>query len=328
MDVIIHQDLFFRGEPVFKNSPLNFHLVPAKKEAEILRQHHRGIKVIVLDSKPLSDDFFRQLENGSCLIRFGTNTKNINHSICQEKNILVKRVESEHVISLAEYSMSLILALAKRICSSNEDLKKNLWEKKLGLELWQKKLFILGLGKTGQALARMAKLAFNMEVIGLVSPEVISEVIASTAKQQKTKFPYVDRLTSNWESVIAEAHFVSLHLSNNPKKPFYIDKNFLNQMRPDAFLINVARGNFIDEPALFHQLKNKLIAGAALDVFEKEPYVDLKGREKDYDLRTLPNVILTPHSASNTKEANYKTALAVERMVLDYYDADYYDALS
>jgi len=116
----------------------------------------------------------------------------------------------------------------------------------------------------------------------------------------------ISRLVNNYDSVIDKADYISIHLPSLPSTRHFIDEDFLAKLRPDSFLINTSRGPIVDEAALFDVLKDKKIAGAALDVFEEEPYMPVN---PDKDLRTLGNTILTPHVGSSTVEACKRMAL-------------------
>ena len=115
------------------------------------------------------------------------------------------------------------------------------------------------------------------------------------------------------------ADFVSLHIPASAENARFLDQQRLSQLQPHAWLINTARGAVVDEPALFEALASGRLAGAALDVFEREPY---EPADAGHDLRTLPNVILVPHIGSNTVEANRRMALRALRNVQLANDGD------
>ena len=309
MKAIIHEQLYQRGSKVFHDSKIQYHLAPIKNEEHILRlQKEKKIFIVILDSKPLSKNFFHRLTAGSQLIRFGVGLGNIDFSICEQRKIKVFNIKKAHITSAAEHAMGLLLALAKKITLSNEELKANYWKKHETLELAGKTLAIMGLGKTGLKFAKLAKLGFDLKVIGLVD-----------SKKKNHSFPYVDVVKNDFDKVLAEADFVSLHFNYRKENHHFVNEHFLAKMKKNSFLINISRGGVIDEEVLFRYLNEKKIAGAALDVFSNEPYQTNGDEEKKHDFRKLSNVILTPHIASNTREANFKTAREVEAIIKKIY---------
>ncbi len=304
MKAIIHEQLHQRGYRVFRDSDVKYYLSPTKDEDRLLKLHQeKQIPIIILDSKPLSKDFFHRLKQGSFLIRFGVGLGNLDLSICEQRNIEVFNVKDAHTTSAVEHAMGLLLALVKKIALSNEELKNNHWQKHETLELAGKTLAILGLGKTGLKLAKIAQLGFDLKVVGLVETQKRGHL-----------FPHVDLVASDFREVLKNADFVSLHFNYKKKNHRFVNEEFLTKMKKNSFLINISRGDLIDEKILFQYLVEKRIAGAALDVFDNEPY-----ENEQHDFRKLNNVILTPHIASNTHEANFKTAKEVEKIIKRIY---------
>ena len=119
-------------------------------------------------------------------------------------------------------------------------------------------------------------------------------------------------MTHDFRTAVADAQFVSLHIGATPENARFVNRERLSLLRQDAWLINTARGAVVDERALYDALKDGRIGGAALDVFEVEPYEAL---DPARDLRTLPNVILTPHVGSNTPDANRRMGEAALRNI-------------
>jgi phosphoglycerate dehydrogenase-like enzyme len=158
-----------------------------------------------------------------------------------------------------------------------------------GTELRGKTLAIIGAGRIGRATARIASRGFGMRVIGFRR---------ARGTEADPDFPV---LTNDFESAVRAAHFVSLHITAGAENSKFIDAERLAMLSPYAWLINTARGAIVDEDALYDALVERRLAGAALDVFTREPYVPA---EPSRDFRALPNVILTPHVGSHTYEAN------------------------
>src|SRR5690606_1627567 len=158
------------------------------------------------------------------------------------------------------------------------------------VELAGKTLAIIGIGRIGRAVARIAARGFDMRVIGCARPGRTIEAIAD-----------VDTVTTDYDEAVRDADFVSVLIPNSPENHHYMSAERLAAIPPRAWFINTARGAVVDEAALYDALAAGRLAGAAIDVFDREPYVPV---DPGRDLRTLPNVLLTPHVGSATPEAN------------------------
>jgi phosphoglycerate dehydrogenase-like enzyme len=145
-------------------------------------------------------------------------------------------------------------------------------------------------------MARIAALGFEMQVIGCEIREVCEPDL-------KKEFGF-QAIVRDFVRAVREADFVSLHIPSTPENDGFINLETIAQMSSNAWLINTSRGSLVDESALYEALQSGRLAGAALDVFEKEPYQPASG----LDLRTLPNVIMTPHISSSTVQASYRMA--------------------
>jgi glyoxylate reductase len=184
--------------------------------------------------------------------------------------------------------MLLILAAARRIASLDAAMRAGTWAVgAAGIELRGKTLAVIGGGRIGQATARIASQGFGMRTIGF----------------RRTPRPDAafDSMAIDFASAVSDADVVSLHINAEPANHQFINRARLALMPQRAWLINTARGSVVDENALYEALAEKRLAGAALDVFDREPYVPA---DPSRDLRTLPNVVLAPHVGSHTREAN------------------------
>jgi D-3-phosphoglycerate dehydrogenase len=178
-------------------------------------------------------------------------------------------------------------------------LKNGVWtkEKLKGTELAFKTLGILGCGKIGQRLAEVARRGFDMEVIGYDIRPCLESSIKFVSK----------------EEVLKEADYVTIHTGG---KDVVLGEKELTLMKPTAYVINTSRGNNVDEKALYNALKNKRLAGAALDVYVEEPKNE--GAEFKNKLRELENVIFTAHLGASTQEAQRETSMEIARVVAGY----------
>ncbi|MBN1677482.1 MAG: phosphoglycerate dehydrogenase [Candidatus Thermoplasmatota archaeon] len=232
--------------------------------------------------------------------RAGIGVDNIDVDAATERGVLVMNAPSGNVISTAELTIGLMFALARRISQADASTKKGEWKRKemKGAQIQGKTLGIVGLGRVGAEVAKRAA-ALGMIVVAydpLVSPEV-------GAKLHVRLLP-LDRL-------LRDADIVSVHTPLTPQTKDLIGKEELAKMKKGAFLINCARGGVVNEDALYETLSENGIAGAALDVFTKEPPAGSK-------LLTLQNIVLTPHLGATTIEAQEEVGSEIAEQVIAY----------
>jgi D-3-phosphoglycerate dehydrogenase len=265
-------------------------------QAEALRDVLREYDGIVLGT----DRVTREVLNGDLRVRIiarhGVGVDNIDLQAATEKRIVVTYTPSANAESVAEYTVGLMLALSRRIVGAHMLMRSGGWARLelIGFDLKGKTLGIIGLGSIGGRVAEISK-AFGIRVLAF-DPYVDKSKAASLGVE----------LTS-LEAVLKESDFVSIHASLTSETRGLMGERELRLMKPTAFLINTARGAIVDEDALVKALKEKWIAGAALDVYSEEPL------PKEHPLREMENVILTPHIASYSYEAVKRT----DEMVLE-----------
>jgi lactate dehydrogenase-like 2-hydroxyacid dehydrogenase len=247
-------------------------------------------------------------ERGSIIARFGVGHDNIEKALAREHGCVIANTPGALDVSVAEHTLWLIGAITRRLPAVDSALRAGEWMTVTGVELAGKTLGLIGFGRIAQCVAAIAHFGFGMTVraAGTSSPaewlarhgEDLAAVQAACGLHS-----YTDRA----DDVLAESDFVSLHLPASAANRHFINAARLGAMRPTGVLVNTARGSVVDENALYDALSSGRIAGAALDVFEHEPYVPISPEK---DLRTLTNILLTPHVASNTAEANRRIAEA------------------
>lgn len=207
--------------------------------------------------------------------------------------------------SVAECAMFMMISLAKRWSDLDKAVKENRWLDRWVFvpgDLLEKQLLIVGFGRIG---TRTAKRALAMEMkVAVFDPYVPAEAIKAAGCTPVTDL----------DAALAQADFVTLHCPKTPETVGLINAARLARMKPSAFLVNTARGGIVDEKALFAALSEKKLAGAGLDVFDKEP------PEPANPLFKLPNVLCAPHMAGVTKEAMDRMAIAATKNVLSVFD--------
>ncbi len=234
--------------------------------------------------------------------RAGTGVDNIDVEAATEKGIVVMNTPGANTIAAAEHAIAMLMSLARKIPQANASMKQGKWEKKkfMGVEVRNKVLGIIGIGRIGSYVAKMAQ-GLNMEVIAY-DPYISEDAATSMGI----------RLVS-LDELLETADFVSIHTPLTSETKYMIDKEKLLKMKKNAFLINCARGGIVKEEDLYEVLSSGHLAGAALDVFEEEPV------SPDNPLLKLDNVICTPHIGASTKEAQEVVAIAIAQQIIDYF---------
>ncbi|MGH2739078.1 MAG: phosphoglycerate dehydrogenase [Actinomycetota bacterium] len=237
-------------------------------------------------------------DNMKVIARAGIGLDNVDVEAATRRGIMVMNAPQSNVISAAEHTMALMLALARNIPRAHEALTAGQWDRERfqGAELHGKALGIIGLGRVGTMVAQRA-LAFGMRLVAY-DPYVPSD----RARQMGVE------LAPDLGALLVEADFITIHLPRTPETEGLIGERELGLVKEGARLINTARGGIVDEEALAKALKNGRLAGAALDVFENEPVTD-------HALFGLEHVVVTPHLGAATQEAQEKAGVAVAEMV-------------
>jgi D-3-phosphoglycerate dehydrogenase len=234
--------------------------------------------------------------------RAGIGVDNIDVEAASRRGVIVMNAPLGNVTSAAEHAFALLMANARHIARADASMRAGKWERtsNVGVELEGKTIGIVGLGKVGSQLARYAK-AFGMRVVAF-DPLLVRE----RAEVLGVELLEFDRL-------LAEADFVSLHLPLTEKTRGLFGAAAFRRMKKTARLVNSSRGGVVDEKALLEALRNREIAGAALDVFETEP------PPKDHPLFGVDNVTVTPHLGASTEEAQLKVSMDIAEQFVDYF---------
>jgi D-3-phosphoglycerate dehydrogenase len=232
--------------------------------------------------------------------RAGVGVDNIDADAATRRGIVVMNTPGANAVAVAELTIALMLALARKLPVANATMHAGKWEKKSlqGAELRGKTLGILGLGRIGLEVARRAR-GFGLEIAGC-DPFVS----AAVARENGISLVSLDEL-------FAKADYITLHVGLTPQTTGMINAKTLAAMKKGVRIINCARGELIDDAALVEALKSGQVAGAALDVYAVEP-------PKDSPYAALDNVILTPHIAGSTAEAQEAVGVQIAQQVREY----------
>ena len=253
------------------------------------------------------------------IARFGVGHEGIDKTQTRQKRIAVTNTPGALTRSVAEHTFWLIGALLRNIVKGDCAVRKGLFPSFNGFELYGKTLLVVGIGEIGQQVARIASHGFGMHVYA--ADRCSLEELAQNRHIAPEKWlgEYgIERYSSDVDALLPEADVVALHLASTPETRHFISTDRIALMKPEAVLINTARGPVVDELALFEALVSGKIAGAALDVFESEPYRPVT---ESADMRTLDNVVLTPHLGSSSIEANRRMGESVLKNVRLFYES-------
>lgn len=245
--------------------------------------------------------FFQDTPSLRLISQTGNGVAHIDLAAATKAGVLVATAPGGSSASTAELAIGLMLALMRQIPQNDAGIKAGQWPSYLGRTLEGKTLGLLGLGRVGGATARLAG-AFGMRML------VWSRnMTPNRAKEYGAE-------STDIEGLLRESDIVSVHLAMNPDTRGLVDEAKLRLMKPNAFLVNTARGPIVDEEALVRVLQEGVIAGAGLDVFGQEPL------PTDHPLRHLPNVILTPHIGWPTDISYATFAESAVRVMEQYID--------
>jgi D-3-phosphoglycerate dehydrogenase / 2-oxoglutarate reductase len=232
--------------------------------------------------------------------RAGTGVDNVDVEAASARGILVVNAPGANSISVAEHACALMLALARSVPAADRAMKEGKWEKKkfVGTELRGKVLGIAGLGRIGQEVARRAH-AFGMRVVAH-DPYISKEIAAASGVE-----------LMSLDALCQTAEYLTLHLPSTPQTRHLFNDERFGRCKPGLRIVNTARGDLIDEAALRRAIEARIVAAAALDVFEREP-------PADWSLARLPQVIATPHIAASTEEAQELVGIETAATMRDF----------
>jgi D-3-phosphoglycerate dehydrogenase len=253
--------------------------------------------IVIRSATKLTADVLERADRLKVIGRAGVGVDNVDVETATRRGIVVANAPESTVTSAAEHTIGLLVALARNIPQAHAALKQGRWERSAwgGLELEGKTLGVLGFGRIGQQVARRA-LGLGMRVVAY-DPFVARERFRELG---------VERVESP-DEVLAAAEFLTLHLPLTGETRGFLARDAIAKLRDGARVINAARGELVDEDALADALRSGKVAAAALDVFSQEPY--------DGPLLGLDNVVVTPHLAASTEEAQDRAGVIVAEQV-------------
>lgn len=302
--ILVADPIAEEGLAIFKNADGHFALDVRTRLslAELKKAIADAEAVIVRSSTQLTADVLQAGKKLKLVGRAGVGVDNIDVPAASRQGVLVVNVPGGNTISAAEHTMALLLALSRNLPTANESLQSGHWNRSqfTGTELQGKTLGLVGMGRIGREVAKRVQ-AFGMRVIAF--DPFASEEFAKAAGVELLEM----------EPLFRQSDYLSFHVPLNEKTHHLLNAKTLRWLKPEARVINCARGGVIDEEALADALKSRRLKGAALDVFEQEP------PPKNHPLFKLPNVVVTPHLGAATEEAQVKVAQELAETIRDFF---------
>jgi len=258
--------------------------------------------LIIRSATKVRKDIIDSLSNLKIIGRAGAGVDNVDVEAAKNKNIIVMNTPGGNTNATAEHTIGLIFALLRKITAANETTHKGLWEKKKlkGNEIKGKKIGIVGFGNVGKRVAEISNV-LGMKV----------SIFSSYFETIKDSFPEYN--SCSIDEIIKDSDIISFHCKPNKDGNPIMNKNHLSMMKKNCIIINTARGNLVDEDDLKNALEKKEIKGAALDVFKNEPL-------EESGFYNLDNIILTPHIAASTDEAQIVVAEMVANQFVEFFN--------
>ena len=298
--VLISDSMSTVAQKIFEKYNIETEIKTGLSEEEIINIISAYEALIVRSATKVTKNIIKAGKKLKVIGRAGAGVDNIDVVTAKEKNILVMNTPGGNTNATAEHTLALILSLLRKVPYSNDTTHKGKWEKKniKGSELSNKTLGIIGFGNVAIRLSNLVK-GFDMNIL------TYSKSLAS----RQEKFPNIKNVS--FDELITTSDIISFHCKATPDGKPLINKEHYKKMKPTTVIINAARGNIVDENDLNNALNNNLIAGAAIDVYSKEP-------AKENILFNNSKVILTPHIAASTAEAQIVVAEMIANQICKF----------
>jgi len=300
MRILVTEPLSEKGIEILKNEDdISVDINTKLSQDELLRCIGNYDALIVRSGTRVTAEVIEATNNMKVIGRAGVGVDNVDVGSATRRGIIVVNTPNANTISAAEHTMTLLLAMSRNISPASASLKNHKWERQkfLGVEVYNKILGIIGLGRIGTEVAKRAQ-AFGMHIIAsdpYISPETATKLNV--------------RLVSN-DELFQEADYITVHLPLTEETSHLIDESAFSLMKNGVRIINCARGGIFDEKALYDAIISGKVAEAALDVFEKEPPLDSP-------LLDLDAVLATPHLGASTREALVNVSVEIAHQVVD-----------
>jgi len=298
--VLISDSMSNIAQKIFEKNNIQFDVKTGLSEEEIIKIIPEYDGMVVRSATKVTKNIMSAAKKLKVIGRAGAGVDNIDVPTAKKSNMIVMNTPGGNSNATAEHAFALIMSVLRKIPFANQTTHKAQWEKKniKGTELSKKTLGIVGFGNVGVRLSYLVK-GFNMEIL----------VSSKSLESRKKDYPHVKNVS--FDELISKSDIISFHCKAAADGKPMITKEHYKKIKPTAYIINAARGNIVDEKDLNEALNENLIAGAAVDVFSKEP-------AKENILFNNPKVILTPHIAASTTEASIVVAEMAANQISDF----------
>ncbi|MGO8988811.1 MAG: phosphoglycerate dehydrogenase [bacterium] len=299
--VLVSDPLSSKGLEILERAKnLKYDLKPGLSPEELKKVIPEYDAIIIRSETKLKADLIEAGRRLKVIGRAGIGLDNVDLAAATKKGVVVMNTPQENAIAAAEHTIAMVLSVSRKIPQATASMKAGKWEKKkfMGVELYTKTLGLIGIGVIGTIVADRAR-GLKMKVIGY-DPYLSKEV----AEKKGVDMVSLDEL-------LERSDFISIHTPLTDETRNLIDKKAFSKMKKGVILVNCARGGIINEKDLHEALQEGKVAGAALDVFEKEPSIG-------NPLLELEAVISTPHLGAATEEAQENVAIAIAQQVVDF----------
>lgn len=253
---------------------------------------------VIAGTESYDDDMLAAAPNLKLVVRFGVGTDNFDLEAMKRRGIAVGVISNNN--SVAEFTVALILGIMKNLHRFDNAVREGKWSRFTMRELKEKTVGIVGFGRIGRRLAQLLQ-GFDVKILAY-------DPYMNEAEAERLNVKPV-----TLEDLLANSDVVSLHLPSTPQTYHLINRETIAKMKNGAYLVNTSRGVLIDESALKEALEAGKLAGAALDVFEREPITE------DLPLNELDNILLAPHVAALSVETNYNAGITCAESVIRVY---------
>ncbi len=304
MKILVCDPVSPKGVALFQQRP-EFEVVVLDKrlpEAELVPVVADAAALVVRSETKITRAVIAAAPKLRVVGRAGVGVDNVDVEAATQQGVVVMNTPGGNTISTAELTFSMMMALARKIPQANASMKAGEWNRKAfsGTELYNKTLGILGLGRIGSEVARRA-IAFGMRVLAY-------DPYLTLSRAKALQVELVEKLDDLWSKV----DFLTVHMPMSDETRGMVNAAAFAKMKKGVRILNCARGGIVNETDLLAALQSGHVAGAALDVYETEPL------PKDSPLRSLPQVILTPHLGASTSEAQDNVGIEVAEAITDF----------
>ncbi|MEJ2364016.1 MAG: phosphoglycerate dehydrogenase [Deltaproteobacteria bacterium] len=301
MKILVSDLLSQRGIQVLEETPgFEVDVNTSLTHEELLGIIKNYDALVIRSSTKVTEEVIEAAHRLKVIGRAGIGLDNVDIGAASRGGIVVMNTPDGNVITTAEHAVAMLMALSRNIPQAAASMKSHKWEKKLfrGRELFNKTLGVIGIGRIGRIVADRAR-GMKMNIIAY-DPYIPAETIEKIGVEPVTL-----------DALLARSDCITVHTPFTPETRNLNNRECFTKMKRGILLVNCARGGIVNEHDLYEALQEGIVAGAALDVFEKEP-------PEDNPLLDLDNVIATPHLGASTDEAQENVALAVAGQIIDY----------